>query len=114
MDAKIGKKGGTCKLFRSPHVFLPFDVDFAVDFRYLGRVGGPDAASYDPDMASVLCFSCNDLSISVYTVSANSFLVRSVLWVMPDRVRPDNCDRAFKIPFSFLLFLLFPTLFNIM
>ena len=65
-------------------------------------------------MASVLCFSCNDLSISVYTVSANSFLVRSVLWVMPDRVRPDNCDRAFKIPFSFLLFLLFPTLFNIM
>lgn len=48
-------------------------------------------------MASVLCFSCNDLSISVYTVSANSFLVRSVLWVMPDRVRPDNCDRAFKI-----------------
>lgn len=50
-------------------------------------------------MASVLCFSCNDLLISVYTVSANSFLVRSVLWVMPDRVRPDNCDRAFKIPF---------------
>ena len=45
MDAKIGKKGGTCKLFRSQHVFLPFDVDFAVDFRYLGRVGGSDASS---------------------------------------------------------------------
>ena len=56
MDVKIGKKGETCKVFHSPHVFLPFEGDLEVAFGYLGRVGGGVVAAYDTEWAMVWVF----------------------------------------------------------